>query len=100
MGRRGDALTHPHLLIHEVKILGSRLLTVRILRRGDCLEVVTLLLLAPLATTSQRVASLASTRQLRLQWLHLRVVRHAPLLVRPLRARYRPVQEILLDHVR
>lgn len=99
MGRRRHALAHPHLLIHEVKILCSGLLAVRILRRGDRLQVITLLLLTPLTRSSQGVASLGAISQLRLQRLNLRVVRHASLLVRSFRGRYRPVQEVLLDHI-
>lgn len=60
MGRRRHALAHPHLLIHEVKILRSRLLAVRILRRGDRLQVFALLLLTPLTRSSQGVTGLGA----------------------------------------
>lgn len=99
MGRRGHALAHPHLLVHEVKILCSRLLAVRILRRGDRLQAITLLLLTPLTRASHGVAGLGAISQLRVQRLNLRVVRHASLLVRSFRGRYRSAQEVLLDHI-
>ena len=79
---RGQALTHPDLLIDEVEILRSGLLAVRVLRRGHRLQTVTRLLLAPLPRSAERVPRRASVGQLRLQWLDLCCVRHASLLVR------------------